>query len=437
MYPVSALSKVIPLIWQPEIDDIESHLDLLTTEIDHFLLCAVKWTNRWFNKPKFHIFLHLPTHIRRFGPAILFATEAFESFNAVIRAKSVHSNRHAPSRDIALAFAQGNRILHLLSGGLFVPNTPALDISLDPAKRLEPQSANFTFSRNSPAWKTIGTGPQSLVSGRSTVTHYLGLNGKNNQPQSDKSAARPITRTLTGQCLLSWSTKAGLFKTNKQLYLRNGDLCAPQSFAIIRDSSHPGETFVGRVEEIIQQVGTLQDLASQPDGILVHKAVVDHTRERCGMPSVQLRGEWSMHSVQDLLCTVNVQHNCLDNNCTATGSAPVFQERVKTTRTTTRVAHVRNVDDVVLNTAQMRDAIHVQLFRVDSTSMDREMVINQSAAKEVAARKKGVSSAAKAPAPRPQAKTSVAPQASSSLNASHLPSRVAELQSIHYPGYTP
>ncbi|KAJ6459108.1 hypothetical protein C8R47DRAFT_1059420 [Mycena vitilis] len=124
-----ALSKIIPLIWQPEIEDIESHLGLLTKEIDNFLLCAAKWTNRWFNKPKFHIFLHLPAHIRRFGPAILFATEAFESFNAIIRAKSVHSNRHAPSRDIAHAFAQGNRIRHLLSGGMFVLTTPTLDTS--------------------------------------------------------------------------------------------------------------------------------------------------------------------------------------------------------------------------------------------------------------------------------------------------------------------
>ena len=51
---------------------------------------------------------------------MLFATEAFESFNAVIRAKSVHSNRQAPSRDIAMAFAEGNRIRHLLSGGYFL-----------------------------------------------------------------------------------------------------------------------------------------------------------------------------------------------------------------------------------------------------------------------------------------------------------------------------
>jgi hypothetical protein len=174
------------------------------------LLCAAKWTNRWFNKPKFHIFLHLPTHIRRFGPAILFATEAFESFNVVIRAKSVHSNRHAPSRDIALAFAQGNRIRHLLSGGLFVLNTPALEISLDPAERLELQPANFIFSRNRPSWKTIGEGPKSLVSGRSTVTHYLGLDGKK------KLTPGIFFRATSTQNVLIFCVKGSVSPTNLQ-----------------------------------------------------------------------------------------------------------------------------------------------------------------------------------------------------------------------------
>ncbi|KAF6751249.1 hypothetical protein DFP72DRAFT_816763, partial [Ephemerocybe angulata] len=59
-----------------------------------------RWTSAWFNN-KFHIIIYLPDHIAHFGPAILFATEAFESFNAFIRAKSVYSNRQAPSRDIA------------------------------------------------------------------------------------------------------------------------------------------------------------------------------------------------------------------------------------------------------------------------------------------------------------------------------------------------
>lgn len=176
-----ALSKLIPLVWQPEIDDIESHIvrtyfcallilpyvdfheqALLTREIHYFLACAARWTHRWFNKPKFHILLHLPEHIRRFGPAILFATEAFESFNAIIRAKSVHSNRHAPSRDIALAFAQGNRIRHLLSGGMFLLRTSI--------------STEQTFSKERHAWRAAGAGPKSLVANPTTVTQYLGLN---------------------------------------------------------------------------------------------------------------------------------------------------------------------------------------------------------------------------------------------------------------------
>ncbi|KAH9036304.1 hypothetical protein EDB85DRAFT_1821811, partial [Lactarius pseudohatsudake] len=112
-----SLSNLIPLIWQPVIQDIDDYIDRLEIAINDFLMQTAKWTPRWFNKPKFHILLHLPTHVQRFGPAILFATEPFESFNAIIRAKSIHSNRLAPSHDIALAFAHANWVRHLLSGG--------------------------------------------------------------------------------------------------------------------------------------------------------------------------------------------------------------------------------------------------------------------------------------------------------------------------------
>ena len=87
--------------------------------IDYFSSCVANQSPRWFNKPKFHFLLHLAFHIRRFGPLLLFATETFESFNAVIRSLSVHSNRQAPSRDIAYSFANANRIHHLSSGGRF------------------------------------------------------------------------------------------------------------------------------------------------------------------------------------------------------------------------------------------------------------------------------------------------------------------------------
>ena len=139
--------------------------------IDHFLTVTARWTPRWFNKPKFHIIMHLPDHVRRFGPAILFATEAFESFNAVIRAQSVHSSRHAPSHDIARGFAQLNQTRHLLSGGyvyVLDDKTPIVDSTM----------AALPPHRRPINWKTAGPGPMGLlrpIAGKNIVTKYIGI----------------------------------------------------------------------------------------------------------------------------------------------------------------------------------------------------------------------------------------------------------------------
>ncbi|KAJ7710473.1 hypothetical protein B0H17DRAFT_914738 [Mycena rosella] len=364
-----ALSKLVPLIWQPEIPNIEPHIALLTKEIDNFLLCAAKWTNRWFNKPKFHIILHLPLHIRRFGPAILFATEAFESFNAIIRAKGVHSNRHAPSRDIAQAFAQGNRIRHLLSGGLFLLTSS--DSNIDDAR---------PFSRNSSDWKCVGAGPLHLVKNPNTITSYLGLDSKK------KSApgmiyAHPLI-------LYSHISKVvTLFRTCKDVILTNGDNCIPGSFVIVKHPDRIGETFVARVEEIIQEVGSVASHSSLSDGIMVQKVHLLRERPRYGMPGIVLTGERQVLQTLEILCTVNVQHNCLDNNCGPTTSRPVYQERQITTHTQAQIAHLVSPTDLVLNTAQMRDAVHVQRFRIDTPAMEQDTVIHQSAANELEAAK--------------------------------------------------
>ena len=99
---------------------------------------------------------------------MLFATEAFASFNAVMRAKSVHSNRQAPSRDIAMAFAQGNRIRHLLSGGYFL----STDFHL--AWKDNPQSLTASD------WRTVGAGPAHLIATDLTPLSYLGLRTSDN-----------------------------------------------------------------------------------------------------------------------------------------------------------------------------------------------------------------------------------------------------------------
>lgn len=114
-----ALGRLVPLIYQSNIPSLKKYISDLEISICEFLKATALWNITWFNKPKFHLLLHLPANIQRFGPAVFFATEGFESYNAVIRSKSVHSNHVSISRDIGRALSYAAAIRHLVSGGLF------------------------------------------------------------------------------------------------------------------------------------------------------------------------------------------------------------------------------------------------------------------------------------------------------------------------------
>ncbi|KAH9948702.1 hypothetical protein B0H21DRAFT_890351 [Amylocystis lapponica] len=371
-----ALSKLIPLIWQPHIENVSTHLALLEKEIQYFLLCAARWTTRWFNKPKFHILLHLVEHIRRFGPASLFATEAFESFNAIIRAKSVHSNRQAPSRDIAIAFAQGNRIRHLLSGGLFMVRLSETNV----------------FSHEPESWTHIGAGPAALVHGQNTVTRYLSLDEEPVRQGIcivDQQPARAFTELLIAKVFPSAGGHilGRVCKTGSALRLDNGDICKIGQYVVVKmPGAGVGETYVGRVEEIIQIKGSPDDELGRPDTVLIRHAVVTQPAAPYRMPDVVLSPQWSMTVLENILCTVNVQHKCAEHQCTTSGARSVYQERRHTDQIRPAVAH-RTPSALVLNTAQMRDAIHVQRFRIASPSLDTNQIVHASVAREVDAQK--------------------------------------------------
>ena len=150
----------------------------LEEAIQRFLAATVKWSPRWFNKPKFHLLVHLPSHIRRFGPATLFATETFESFNAVIRAKSMHSNHQAPSRDIAIAFAHSNRIRHLLSGGIWRVHADGRLTAQKP-----PIGMVQVDAEEAGQWRAVGRGPLQLVGHDKIIADYLGLKADHEGPR--------------------------------------------------------------------------------------------------------------------------------------------------------------------------------------------------------------------------------------------------------------
>lgn len=153
----------------------------MESAIDLFLISTCRVTPRWFNKPKFHLILHLPAHVKRFGPAMLFATEGFESFNAVIRSASIHSNRHAPSRDIAHRMAKGNRVRHLLSGGVFLMNRLWSQVSSDGTTNRQRRTrslANWMEQVQDPnilEWHTAGLEALKLLTMHNFGDRILGI----------------------------------------------------------------------------------------------------------------------------------------------------------------------------------------------------------------------------------------------------------------------
>ncbi|SJL16514.1 uncharacterized protein ARMOST_20040 [Armillaria ostoyae] len=304
-----AFSKLVPLIWQPEIKDIDAYVVLLQKEIDCFLQCVAVWTCWWFNKPKFHILVHLPEHIRRFGPAMLFATEAFELFNA----------------------------------------------------------------RNK--WTTIAKRALALVAEPSAATEYLGLTAKDTKAEkwgtysSDGQAACPFLDTKMGShasSLFGYTNGTPInpmCKTGKNFYLLNHDLCQLREHVVVCGSE---SNFIGSVEEILQRTVLFGD---QVDFILV-KAVSLGSTSAHGMPQIEQTTRLSIVPLEDVLCTVNVQHDCIKNGCGAERVVPVRQEGELTLELHEQIIHQWNPQDIVLNTAQMCSAWFIQPFCVNSVPRD-------------------------------------------------------------------
>ncbi|CAH7668641.1 hypothetical protein PPACK8108_LOCUS3167 [Phakopsora pachyrhizi] len=118
-----SLCNLCSLIFQTHISCLENYVENLNSFTQDFLIKLISSNAQWVNKPKFHILLHLSQSVARFGPASLFATEKFESYNGVVRQASIHSNRQSPSQDIANSFMNFSAIRYCLSGGNCISKT--------------------------------------------------------------------------------------------------------------------------------------------------------------------------------------------------------------------------------------------------------------------------------------------------------------------------
>ncbi|KAI0375816.1 hypothetical protein BV20DRAFT_18264 [Pilatotrama ljubarskyi] len=416
-----ALSRLIPLVWQPEIKDISAYMNSLTGAIDHFLNATCALTPRWFNKPKFHIILHLPAHIRRFGPAMLFATEGFESFNAVIRSHSIHSNHRAPSRDIAAGMAQHNRVRHLLSGGWFrMPRVSAGCLDEVDEESSETLSNALGPTRSpwlrklqklDPAdlrWRHVGPGPLGLLALDGFDVNILSVcrftECFDELDISDLGRCRGMhdstswTGTLAFRKGVSSPALYGIpiprsarFRSADKILLdTDGIWCDADGKSWIlwspRNAHEPPSTarppYLGRLLEILLIVGSPNEPAGKADFVLVELCAINGTHPYYGMPNVACTSRFALVAVRDVICPVNVQHNCVDGNCTIAATRAVWQERERTSQRVAEIHH--HGARYILNTAQMRSSASIMpLYPPLPSSEDRETVILRAVMHEI------------------------------------------------------
>ncbi|KAJ4467657.1 hypothetical protein C8J55DRAFT_394516, partial [Lentinula edodes] len=393
-----ALSALVTLVWQPKIHDIDQYLVKLEQTIDHFLDCTCRLTPRWFNKPKFHVLLHLPAYIRRFGPAMLFATESFESFNAVIRARSVHSNRQAPSKDIAHAMARGNRVRHLLNGGLFWTK-PLLDEmcadsssleSLTPCsqkttktlyERLSDDPLQFT---ESVFWRSASEQARALLSILNFDVKLLGtIAGIPTAPMKFSNSV--FAKYNSSQTAFDNSVMCRVYDS---VFLQSGDQAFTNHWIVWNRSTGGTSSIptIGIITEILQIFGSHEERRKMASFVTVRRAITGEWHPRYGMRQIELTTEHVLVRLQDILCVVNVQHNCCDNRCPVKRTATVMKEREDSQAKEMRVEHL-NGGSLILNAAQMRSSAYLKPFRKGIDSLNRDIVIRESVRAEIDARK--------------------------------------------------
>ncbi|KAJ3559218.1 hypothetical protein NM688_g473 [Phlebia brevispora] len=343
-----ALCRLAPQLFQPEIDDLETYLTDLEDAILQFLAATALWNIQWFNKIKFHLFLHLPYHIRRFGPAILYATESFESYNFVIRLRSIHSSKHAPSIDIANAFSHVHAVRHLVSGG-YVNRDP----DGSPVSRRQAGASVLDLIKDNRFRSFMS---MSGLDAASDSGCYAPLYHRAHCEWQDTLASK------SSKMIIEVPAHAQILVC-RSLVLQNGDILQPQSYTIYhcRSTNSP---LVGRVEEILVEYTRNRLL-----GVLLSQCEIDQTlREPYNLPQcriqVDLNGQAKHILVpfEDLLCVVNTFHNCVDNHCETTSTAAVIQERIQTGQFENEITHQNNPMDRLLNTAQLRSAQHIRRF---------------------------------------------------------------------------
>ncbi|KAK0444640.1 uncharacterized protein EV420DRAFT_1721990 [Desarmillaria tabescens] len=300
-----ATGELGALLWYPEIRDIDQYLIDLQVLIDNLLdAWAIVDPRRIITKVKLHVLTHLPDDIRRFGPAVIFATEIFECFNAVFRMCSILSNHLAPSRDIAITMADMERFKHMASGGWWKDESEQY---IQAGHKIQ-----IFLKKNVELQRRLGWADETLLQ-----PGHVKL-----APRLDVLNAPLDSRPFDCQ---TWD---------------NGVLVVSNSRNLCRISSWVTET--GRIIKILAKTG-LPLTNNNVVIIIEHFQVADVKDGRLNMPLLINSQDLIAVGAQDILFDFNAQHDCVTGHCQIGESTSyVMQERIKTAARQRCIVHTNH-----------------------------------------------------------------------------------------------
>ncbi|EGN97508.1 hypothetical protein SERLA73DRAFT_161519 [Serpula lacrymans var. lacrymans S7.3] len=293
----AALCFLVPLVYQPEIDNLEAYL-----------------------------------HIREYGPAITFATEGFKLFNSVIWGWCINSNHQALSHDSAQCAISLARLRHLVCGGYF---------------EAEIEASN---GRMSTKWISAGELAGSIFKTSPVVAHHLGLNTKQSAPQG--------LCTLSKEPPCIWQKMQALVKFRSPfgpMYYQKCATVVIQNGNVIKVGHHAAYKDENNIHHVCQ---VIKMLVRQDKMMDQHAKVVFLQRLDVGdvvLPYQMLSVKMSiMHSFRYL--------------------TKIPRERERLPEDSPAVLHI-NPEDLILNTAKMRDAKIIQAFGSFIPILDANKII--------------------------------------------------------------
>lgn len=427
-----AIGHLVVLLWYTEITDLKTYIvscfsprigdayillqENLESAIENVLnATAICSPGIITSKPKFHFLVHLPLYIKRFGPAIIFSTERYESFNSVFRLTCIHSNRQAPSRDSCQTFAYTDAVKHIATGGYWAETNEGrrswtrAGSAIREYLESHPEHAALlaipTVDKEIEIGKYVG-----LCGGGKIAYHVIGAANvptssfkDRDQTPATKWDLRPRNvvyvspkhrtcpqNTASGtqwkktQCA-RWmeGADAGRVHLATDVITASGDKAYLTSNVIYEHPETrkvsitlynarstltvPAQKNIGTVEEIL--------VSSQDAGMASHVLISEMKFQKAShavydIPCVEHAGtsvvvapkvsatvilqSGSDATKQGVLCTVNLQHDCVNGKCDDFEEIPVTQERETTLRTRKVVLH-KEYPHFVVNTNSLHN----------------------------------------------------------------------------------